>query len=145
MNERKGKRSVTSMLLATLALLLTIAAVIGLPRAYVGYHQWQANRAMKGFVANGQADASIERADYHLARLVAVGTFDEFQYEFKYVDSASPQARSVIQAIISAKAPAREAFESPAGQPGKKLRISVVCRPEDVDDWEAFVKPMDVP
>lgn len=145
MNVRQRKSPVTAVLLAILALLLVAAVVIGLMQAYVGYHQWQADRAMNDFFANGQPAGSIERADYHLHRLIAVGTLDEFQYEFKYVDSASPKATMVVQKAGSGKSPARELLESPAGQVGKKLRISVVCRPEDVDDWEAFVKAHDTP
>ena len=145
MREKRRKSPVTVALLTIFGMLLSAGAIIGLPRAYVGYHQWQANRAISDFVANGQTAASINRAEYHLDRLVAVGKFDEFEYEFKHIDSALPAARSVVQAITSRNSPPHEAFESPAGQVGRKLRISVVCRPEDIDDWEAFVKAMDAP
>lgn len=145
MNARQRKPPVTNALLAILASLLVAGAVIGLPRAYVDYHQWQADRAMNEFAANGQTDAQAERIDYHLDRLVAAGKFHEFRYEFRFVDSASRQARAVIQAMIAGNAPPRETLESPAGHAGKKLRISVACLPGDVDEWEAFVKSVDVP
>lgn len=145
MNARRRTPPVTTALLALLALLLIAAALFALPRAYVGYHQWQADRAINDFAANGQTGVQAERIEYHLDRLVAAGKFRKFQYEFKFVDSASPQAQTIIQAMVTGKAPPRETFESPAGQKGKKLRISVVCRREDVDEWEAFVKKYDAP
>jgi acyl carrier protein len=116
-----------------------------LPRAYVGYHQWQLDRAGARFVANTKDRAAIDLMKYHRDRLVDVGVYERVRYEIRHVPSDSPRAHRIVGASTSATSPPRVDLWSPAGKSGQRLVITVTCAPGDVAAWQAFFAAQDVP
>lgn len=95
--------------------------------------------------AQSSPPGAFDRYKYHRDRLVDLGVYNHFQYQFQKVASVSLEARAIVRLITTRHCPPHQVVVSSAPRADELLKIWVICYPEDTSAWEKFAFDYDIP
>jgi hypothetical protein len=126
--------------LLAVAVLVVAVSLTKLPNVYVAFHEWRFNRLSTEWFADTSKQNLRDWADFHRDQLVSVGAYEEVRHTFSDVESTSPKAKAFVKKLISGECPHYIEWSSPAGKAGSPLEVEILCRPEDTQAWNNFLK-----
>jgi hypothetical protein len=138
---------------ASLVLAALVLAALSSRPLQIAWHRSEMDNAFsrlknERIYENGSIFLStrhLEKFERHRDELVRLRALIRREYQFLHVWVPTAQSKNLLGSLLKDEGPPRVYWDSIHPQTKEKLQLTVWCWPNDVPDWETFIKAADKP